>query len=423
MKSILKFTISILILAMSSSLSANYKSELLDDFEFSQPPLIRVVILNYVDFSAFSPNFTLNGMSLNDQGLGSYSFDFENLEESGNILQAVPDVAPLNGISTLDLVMLNSGLLFEDLTPLQVISADFDRSGSVSTKEVFALRKLILGIENAPLAGQPFLIRKDADLSGLDMFNFVNEYDRYVFDKSKVDGVDEIEFEVFQYANLSQAESDFHKSDIRTSSLSVNLEDQLVSKGDIVKVPFILEGQVGSLQGAGFKLGHPELELIDVAAGVYASAMMTNELEPFTTVLSYLPQKPTEELSIELIFKANTSGRLSDLLFMDNDYANELISDGYLLNNMTLNYKSSLIQKKDVSVYPNPVQDVLFIDASSVEEVYNVTITDMLGRLIYQGQIQNEVIELNPEHLNTKGMLMIHLRNDKDQIIRKVMVP
>lgn len=424
MKNIQTFTINLLMVAMCSSLSANDKAALLvDDFRPNQPPIIRFVILNYVDFSAFNPNYTLNGTVLNDQGLGSYSFDFENLQESGNVIQAVPDVAPLNGTTTLDLVMLHRGLLFEDLTPLQAISADFDRSGSVSTKEVLALRKLILGIKDAPLAGQPFLIRKNANLSGLDMFDFANNYEQYVFDKSEVDGVEELEFEVFQYANLSEAKSEFHKSEIRASSLIVNLEDQLVSKGDIVTIPFVLVDEVGMIEGAGFKLNHPELELLDVASEEYESSMMINELESFTTVLSYLPYKPTEQLRVELTFKAKTSGQLSELLLLDDNYANELISDDYLLNKMTLNYESSEGQKEGVFVYPNPVQDALFIDASAAGEVYDITVTDLLGRHIYRGQIQNELIELNPDELNTKGMLLVRVSNEKDQIIRKVIVP
>ncbi|MBT8191391.1 MAG: hypothetical protein KJO29_13250 [Bacteroidia bacterium] len=81
----------------------------------------------------------------------SYSgeFAFDNLYAYGNYyLNAEMNDDPLNGVSTLDLVLIQRHIL--GITPLnspfKLIAADADNSGNVSATDLISLRKLILGI-------------------------------------------------------------------------------------------------------------------------------------------------------------------------------------------------------------------------------------------------------------------------------------
>lgn len=57
---------------------------------------------------------------------------------------------PLNGVSTLDLMFISRHILgVQPLnTPYKMIAADVNRSGSISTLDIIALRKMILGLES-----------------------------------------------------------------------------------------------------------------------------------------------------------------------------------------------------------------------------------------------------------------------------------
>lgn len=63
-------------------------------------------------------------------------------------VRAERDTDPLNGVSTLDLLLISRHILGVAplTTPYKMIAADVNRSGSISTLDIIALRKMILGI-------------------------------------------------------------------------------------------------------------------------------------------------------------------------------------------------------------------------------------------------------------------------------------
>lgn len=93
---------------------------------------------------------TLTG-DVNDESIthadGTYSFTNFNYG-SDLIITPSYDVAPLNGVSTFDLVLIAKHILnIRAITdPYKMIAADVNNSGSISTIDLIQLRKLILGI-------------------------------------------------------------------------------------------------------------------------------------------------------------------------------------------------------------------------------------------------------------------------------------
>lgn len=88
----------------------------------------------------------LHAMTNNDG-----AFQFAGLPFGSNY-SVVPqrDDDPLNGVSTLDLVLISRHILGTQPlnSPYKIIAADVDRSGTVATSDLIKLRKLILHIEN-----------------------------------------------------------------------------------------------------------------------------------------------------------------------------------------------------------------------------------------------------------------------------------
>jgi photosystem II stability/assembly factor-like uncharacterized protein len=118
--------------------------------------------LDSIRWQQSSPTVSLSGTIRNDQGqpvaqtsiLGQVTpangtFQAANLPGCANYTLAPKrDDAPLNGVSTLDLVRISKHILgIQPLdNPYRMIAADANVSGSVTTFDIVELRKLILGV-------------------------------------------------------------------------------------------------------------------------------------------------------------------------------------------------------------------------------------------------------------------------------------
>lgn len=94
----------------------------------------------------------MEGSGLGDEmtdGSGEYAFP---QMPTGGQYRIVPSKKddPMNGVSTLDLILMQRHILgLEKLpSPYKIIAADIDKSGSVNGRDLVELRKLILGIYN-----------------------------------------------------------------------------------------------------------------------------------------------------------------------------------------------------------------------------------------------------------------------------------
>lgn len=103
---------------------------------------------------------------------GSYSFDNVPMGDDYEIVSEKDDNA-LNGVSTLDLVLIQKHILsiLELPSPYKIIAADANRSGTVSAIDLIILRKIILGISDSfPNDEMPWRFI-DADYTFADVTN------------------------------------------------------------------------------------------------------------------------------------------------------------------------------------------------------------------------------------------------------------
>lgn len=79
-------------------------------------------------------------------------YDFPDIQQgAGYKVEPSKDIAHPNGISTIDIILINRHITFTQLlnSPYKVIAADANRSGNVSTLDVILFRKIILGLDTA----------------------------------------------------------------------------------------------------------------------------------------------------------------------------------------------------------------------------------------------------------------------------------
>ncbi len=70
-----------------------------------------------------------------------------------------------------------------------------------------------------------------------------------------------------------------------------------------------------------------------------------------------------------------------------------------------------------ISIYPNPIEDILFIENNNSIEITSMKIYDMLGRLVLEKK--ENIIQLNISRLES-GLFFIVLKTEAGIITKKL---
>jgi len=225
-----------------------------------------------------------------DEGL--YSFPEMSL---GGDYTVVPksEVDPLNGVSTLDLVLIQKHVLGLDaLTdPYKILAADINKSGSVTASDIVQLRQLILGItENLPQdESWRFVGYKVGDVSGDAVSN----------------------------SNLLTTE-------IREiPKVKFEIDDTDVSSGEEVRVVFRASEDMKNVYGWQFSLSHTGMILAGVESGEIEidEQMLAMNIREDLSTMSWHDQggkviRSGSEL-FTLVFVSDQEVKLSESLVMN----------------------------------------------------------------------------------------------------------
>jgi hypothetical protein len=192
------------------------------------------------------------------------------------VVSALRNNDPKNGISTFDIILISRHILGIDpiTSPYKLIAADVNRSGSISTLDLIALRKLILGLStdlpnnntswrfipgdyDFPNPANPF----SSDFpESMEVDNFSQDYLEVSFIAVKVGDID------------NSATPNDLGDDIENRYIGGTLELELTEKdlkpGDLIEIPFRTD-QLDQLLGYQFALGFDTdlLEFVDLEAG------------------------------------------------------------------------------------------------------------------------------------------------------------
>jgi hypothetical protein len=115
------------------------------------PPLIAGEIKTGEDQPVNGVQVGLNGTS---QSMGFTAddgyFSFEVPNGGDYTLTPAKDTLPLNGVTTFDLVLISKHILGTQLldSPYKIIADDANKSNSITTSDLVAIRKLILHLSN-----------------------------------------------------------------------------------------------------------------------------------------------------------------------------------------------------------------------------------------------------------------------------------
>lgn len=342
-----------------------------------------------------------------------------------------------NGVSTFDIYLISQHVLQTRKlpTPYHLIAADANRTGTITTLDIVAIRKVILRINNEFTNNTSWrFVEKD--------YNFPDVQNPYSFP------------EVINYNNLSDSElnADFIaikigdvNGDARTGSLKsiddrisglqiVNIENSILKAGEAQTIRFDIE-EVADLMGYQFTLEFEndlvQFENIVENDFVKMSNFGFSMVDKGIITTSWNANSAPEELFFELTFRANNDVDLKEVLKITSEYTTaEAFNAAGDLKSVELRFNGAAVVKEGFSLYqnkPNPFSKGTLIGFELPEaSEATLSIFDISGKLI---QVQTEnypkgynEITISRTDLNAKGVYYYRLETANNAATRKMML-
>jgi len=365
--------------------------------------------------SDLKPSAYINNNEIERLGIGRYSMDPSTLLDMNNVFHLDQLENHLGvAVTTLDLVLMIQALReLTTFTPHQVIAADIDRSGSLTTKDILTLRKLILAIISSLDNGSIFIAETEDNLPELDVLDFNNVYQNYQFDKSEIDAVKGLDLFAGVLGNVNLEKR------VKTKNLKmidIQFSDQLLVKNEIEKIHLTIDSE-NDLQGFLLNFESDDLDIINVSTTHSKTAILSNKTTQDYKV-SYIDVDHRGDIELELEVQAHRTILLSHALQLSQD-TNEGVSSS--LEEFQLRLAPQLSQPSEFKAYPNPTDQDLIVDIPTEFIGGTISLSSVLGKVIWNQEIVQSGQKIIPENvLGQRGILILRIENDNHKISKKI---
>lgn len=357
------------------------------------------------------------------------AFQFEYLVE-GHDYSLVPklDKDHKNGISTFDLVLMSQHILGlkRFASPYQMIAADVNRSGGITTLDLIQLRKLILNLEvDFPSNTSWRFVRAD--------YEFPNPQDPWsapfpeISNLNNLEGTAEVDFVAVKIGdvNYSARPNSFYDPDTRSSegTMLIKTVDVQMTEGAFYDLSFY--ANLDNVAGYQFTMELPTTvgEIISVEPILTREENfgLFKELGKLTSAFVNVSDPGGEQHLFNLRIRAKANARLSEHLNINSSITE---SEAYDFANNTLalalaleNNESSFEESKLLPSYPNPFREQttirFFLERAGKVDIQ---VQDVLGRVVtsiskvfQQGYHQ---LPLRASDLGEKGIYYYQIKAD-----------
>lgn len=333
--------------------------------------------------------------STNESG----KYDFEGLPVSDYRISGEYDKNHANGVSTLDLILIQRHILEHTKfsSPYQYIAADADNNGKVSTADIIELRKLILGAINRLSKNQSWrFVKQDGGFQNPDdPFPFEDAIDLdYQGDLSMNNNfvavkIGDINFSA-ELGNYSESTLDTRAN--KTLTLTTN--ETLFKSGELVRMD-VSSSNFEKIFGMQYTLNFnaEALKFERVEGGAIditdENLGLHNSENGIITTSWNEPQGLTfdsDEVLFTVIFRAKTSGKLTQNVNITSSVINaEAYGQDLEVFNVALKSRSTThIEGFEIlQNTPNPFSDLTLIRFYlPAEGVATLTVTDITGKVV-----------------------------------------
>ena len=323
---------------------------------------------------------SLNGIPLallqestDAQGACQFNLDAIPLNPQAEFVIPVKNDDALNGVSIWDLVLISRHILnIEPLSsPYNIVAADANKSGTVTSFDITELRKLILGTYTSLPQNNSWRFIKALPFNNPD-----NPFTTPMPDSIYVIGYTGIPcygIKVGDVNNSATLQARGYADDRTRPTLFLTVEDQDVSPGAVFDVRMQVENGAAAcqlhLQGNGLSY----LEVLPVPGlneEYYA-------ISPDQSRLAIAAETPLQW--IELRCKAHRKGKISEMMEISE---REVPAKAYAENGAELRPVLWFEHPASAGVYPNPFRDdvSLLFEQKNAGKV-DLIISDALGRI------------------------------------------
>lgn len=358
---------------------------------------------------------------------GSYAF-MDNPMYQNYELSADKNDDYMNGVSTLDLVLMNKHILGTSIlqSPYKIIAADINNSGNVSASDLVQLRKLILGkIDELPNNSSWRFV--DANQTFTNPYNpwpFTESIELINLEENLMDN-DFVGVKIGD-VNGTVTPNSFKRTEVRSNrAFVIETMDRIVKAGEEFNLEFTSENFM-DIEGFQFTMHNENLEVMDISS---TSIKIDNSnVGLFEGVTTFSYHTDDNSASTEQMFKirmrSKTDGKISNMLKISSRIT---IAESYFKNDPTVaNVKlefidSGLQSPESIVLYqntPNPFSQNTTI-AFDIPRDANLTlqIHDLSGKMVYDIQDnymagRNE-IKLSKDILKSSGVYYYTLISDK----------
>jgi len=370
-------------------------------------------------------------------------FIFESLKKLQDYtISPSLNIDPLNGVSTLDLVLIQRHILGIEVldSPYKLIAADVNKSNSINTTDLVELRKVILGINTNFTNNQSWRFMETSH-------NFSDPTHPYHFPSTMtmnnlghdVAGIDFMGIKVGDVNNSAKLGLLNNTAENRnTLSLIQNTVTGIA--GNIVEIE-IKADQIQSVVGMQMSLFLPTdlaqiLEIDAKALGLNDDNIALNQLESGLINISWNQINPSDltDKIITIKLKLRKDVNAQAMFSLVN---NTIQPEIYVLEDNQVKPLSIRLTEADgnnssaqFELYqniPNPFNDKTSISFSlPTESNITLTIFDINGKSVYQRKGKYEKgrhsIEVDNSFIEVGGLLYYKLDTDKDSATRKMIV-
>ena len=338
----------------------------------------------------------------------------ENTSDQDNVL---------NGISTLDLVLLFRGLVFGFNDNFEIVAADFDDDQVLSTNDIIEMRRYILGLESGIEYQQYRIVDLDYEFpADFGPFNITTDFTTINFNSSDLaDG--SINARVIKNGDLNN--SAFFNSEIETDTreaTSLSFDDLNMEAAEQYSVIFELSSSE-DIEAATFELQGEGLNILAIDE-LGNDLMYHNKFG--AAGFSYYTNNPANTMLFSMELEAITDGKLSEKLTLNDDFLNETVNSNLGLSkvNLIVNINTTVeeLTEELFTIHPNPVQESLNITFEENVSTKYIELVAINGKSINRFETTANQFSINVQELQAKGLYLVRITQGGKTAIKKVVI-
>ncbi len=368
-------------------------------------------------------------------------YTFANMPKGGDyMLEPHKDGDDMNGVSTLDLVLIQRHILgmAKFIDPYTLIAADINHDDKVTASDLVGLRKLILGVTDGfeqntswrfvdkdhyfPVATDPWaeFVKEDYEISYLDESMNVD------FIGIKVGDVN---------GSVVTNVRDNHTENRSGKQLELSIENRYVTVGETVSVivstnsSVDLKGLQAAFQLKGLNLNSIKSASIEIdESNTYYNTSNILNISYANTNREVIPSATN---LFTLVLTATKAGELKDMITINSDrmtaeaYTNESMD----IEEVVIDWRDNKPTGDIFSVAqnePNPWMNTTSIELNiPANGLVRINVKDVSGRVLYTSKKTmskgNHTLILNKSDVSQQGVLIYEIEYD-GQVISKKMI-